>query len=123
LRIELRTEHGTRHAAEVRAREGTPVFVLDELKIDFGTLRVFVGDREVHLTPTEYRLVTLLIRHAGTVITHAQLLREVWGAPCTTQTSYLRVYMRQLRQKLEQDPARPKRFVNEPGVGYRLRTD
>jgi two-component system, OmpR family, KDP operon response regulator KdpE len=112
-----------RHAAEVGARADVPVFVLDELKVDFGMRRVFVGEREVHLTPTEYRLLTLLIQRAGTVVTHTQLLREVWGAPFTTQTAYLRVYMRQLRQKLEKDPARPKLLVNEPGVGYRLRTD
>jgi two-component system KDP operon response regulator KdpE len=77
----------------------------------------------VHLTPTEYRLLATLIRHAGRVVTHRQLLHEVWGANYGDQTHYLRVYMAQLRHKLEADAARPRLLTTEPGVGYRLRED
>jgi two-component system KDP operon response regulator KdpE len=82
---------------------------------------VFAAGREVHLTPTEYRLFVTLVRNAGRVMTHKQLLEAVWGAAFGTETQYLRVYMGQLRQKLETDAARPKYLVTEPGVGYRLR--
>jgi two-component system, OmpR family, KDP operon response regulator KdpE len=75
----------------------------------------------VHLTPTEYKLLLVLIQHAGKVVTHRQLLKEVWGPPHTDNTQYLRVYMAQLRQKLEPNPARPQYLINEPGVGYRLK--
>jgi two-component system, OmpR family, KDP operon response regulator KdpE len=77
----------------------------------------------VHLTPTEYRLLASLIRHEGKVLTHRQLLEAVWGPNYTDQTHYLRVYMGQLRHKLERDPARPRLLITEPGVGYRLRTE
>jgi two-component system KDP operon response regulator KdpE len=77
----------------------------------------------VHLTPIEYKLLTVMIRHAGKVITHRQLLLEVWGPAYVEEVQYLRVYMTQLRHKLETDPARPKFFLNEPGVGYRLQYD
>jgi two-component system KDP operon response regulator KdpE len=77
----------------------------------------------VHLTPTEYRLLALMIRHAGKVLTHRQLLKEVWGVNFAGQSHYVRVYMAQLRQKLEADPARPRLLVTEPGVGYRLRAE
>jgi two-component system KDP operon response regulator KdpE len=76
---------------------------------------------EIHLTPTEYKLLATLIRHAGRVITHRQLLQEVWGANFVEQTHYLRVYMAQLRHKLEKDPTRPRLLLTEPGIGYRLR--
>ena len=75
---------------------------------------------EIHLTPTEYKLLTTLIRQAGKVITHRQLLHEVWGANYEEQTHYFRVYMAQLRQKLEHDSTRPRLLLTEPGVGYRL---
>jgi two-component system KDP operon response regulator KdpE len=75
----------------------------------------------VHLTPTEYKLLLVLIQHAGKVVTHRQLLKQVWGPPHTDNTQYLRVYMAQLRQKLEPNPARPQYLINEPGVGYRLK--
>jgi two-component system KDP operon response regulator KdpE len=75
------------------------------------------------MTPIEYRLLAVLIKYAGRVITHSQLLKEVWGPPYADQTQYLRVYMAQLRHKLEADPARPRFLMNEPGVGYRLKVD
>ena len=110
-----------RHAA--KTDEGASQFSLAELKVDLVRRRVLLRDVEVHLTPIEYRLLTTLIKHAGRVLTHRQLLREVWGPNASEQTQYLRVYMGQLRHKLESDPSRPRFFVTEPGVGYRLRTN
>ena len=77
----------------------------------------------MHLTPIEYKLLTTLIKHAGRVLTHRQLLREVWGPNSGDQTQYLRVYMGQLRHKLERNPSRPLHLLTEPGVGYRLKFD
>ncbi|RPI34760.1 MAG: DNA-binding response regulator, partial [Nitrospiraceae bacterium] len=85
--------------------------------------QVFLDDREIHLTPIEYRLLSIFIKHAGKVVTHRQLLKEAWGNAYVEQTHYLRIYMAQLRHKLEADPARPRFFINEPGIGYRLRID
>jgi len=98
-----------------------PVFQTGELRVDLVRRRVFRGEEEAHLTPTEYRLLAALIRHAGRVSTHRQLLEEVWGANYAEQSHYLRVYMAQLRHKLERDPTRPRLLTTEPGVGYRLR--
>jgi two-component system KDP operon response regulator KdpE len=112
-----------RHAAAPPGELTDPVFTQGELTVDLARRQVFVGDREVHLTPTEYKLLTLLVRHAGKVITQRQALKEVWGPNYADQTHYLRVYMAQLRHKLERDPARPRLLLTEPGVGYRLKTD
>jgi two-component system KDP operon response regulator KdpE len=78
---------------------------------------------EVHLTPTEYKLLVTLVRHAGKVLTHRQLLKEVWGTNYVNQSHYVRVYLAQLRQKIEADPARPRLLLTEPGVGYRLKDE
>ncbi|HSB82495.1 MAG TPA: response regulator [Candidatus Methylomirabilis sp.] len=91
-----------------------------DLHVDLLKRVVRVGDRTVHLTPIEYRLLTTLIRHAGKVMTHNQLLTQVWGPNQANQAHYLRVYAAQLRRKLEADPARPRYLLTEPGVGYRL---
>jgi two-component system, OmpR family, KDP operon response regulator KdpE len=104
-----------------RGAEGEPVFTVGDLRIDLGRRQVFVAEREVHLTPIEYKLLATLARNAGRVVTHAQLLKEVWGPHHTTQVQYVRVYMTQLRHKLEADPARPRYLTTESGVGYRLR--
>jgi len=112
-----------RHVAVQHAGTEEPVFVLDKLKVDLANRQVFLNDTEIHLTPIEYRLLAILIKHAGKVITHSQLLREVWGVAYADQNHYLRIYMGQLRHKLEADPARPRFFINEPGIGYRLRLD
>ncbi len=93
----------------------------DDLLIDFARRRVTLAGEEVRLTPIEYRLLTALARRPGRVFTHEHLLREVWGPTHTSQRHYLRVYMAQLRQKLELDAARPRYLLTEPGVGYRLR--
>ncbi len=98
-----------------------PVFILDTLRVDLAKRRVFLKESEIHLTPIEYRLLAYLIKNAGKVITHKQLLKEVWGPAYANQAHYVRVYMGMLRHKLEEDPSRPRFFINEPGVGYRLR--
>lgn len=112
-----------RHKALQHSGSEDPVFLLGNLKADLVKRQVFIDNKEIHLTPIEYRLLTVLIRHAGKVLTHKYLLQEVWGASYTAQTHYLRIYMAQLRHKLEGDPARPQFFMNEPGVGYRLNVD
>jgi two-component system KDP operon response regulator KdpE len=98
-----------------------PIFEAGEIRVDLVRRQVFRGAEEAHLTPTEYKLLLTLIRHAGRVVTHRQLLQDVWGANYTEQSHYLRVYMAQLRHKLERDPTRPRLLTTEPGVGYRLR--
>ena len=102
---------------------GEPVFEAGNVKVDLARRQVFKGDEEVHLTPLEYKLLATLVRHAGKVLTHQQLLKEVWGLNAISQTHYLRVYMTQLRHKLEQDPTQPRLLQTEPGVGYRLRSE
>ena len=92
-----------------------------DLLVDLSARTVHRAGAEVHLTPTEYKLLATLIRQAGRVVTHRQLLQEVWGANYVGQTHYLRVYMAQLRHKLEHDPTRPRLLLTEPGIGYRLR--
>jgi two-component system KDP operon response regulator KdpE len=107
----------------VAAPAGTASSVLEVggLRIDLGRREVTVGDREVHLTPIEFRLLALLARNSGRVLTQRQILEEVWGRGHSEQVQYLRVYMAQLRRKIEETPARPQLLVTEPGVGYRLR--
>jgi two-component system, OmpR family, KDP operon response regulator KdpE len=97
------------------------VFQAGEVRVDLLRRQVFLGEDEAHLTPTEYKLLATLIRHVGQVMTHRLLLHEVWGANYADQTHYLRVYMAQLRHKLERDPTRPRLLITEPGVGYRLK--
>lgn len=100
-----------------------PIFEAHGVRVDLALRKVFRDGEEVHLTPTEYNLLAMLIRHAGRVLTHRQLLTEVWGPAYATESQYLRVYMGQLRHKLEANPSRPQLLTNEPGVGYRLRTE
>ena len=112
-----------RHAARVDSDKESSVFTHGALKVDLATRRVFVSDREVHLTPIEYKLLTTLVRHAGKVLTHRQLLKEVWGPDQVQETHYLRVFMATLRRKLEADPAQPQFLLTEQSVGYRLASD
>ncbi len=109
-----------RHSAATNAERGEPVFTTGELRVDLLHRQVFVGEHEVHLTPNEFRLLVAMVKHAGMVLTHRQLLHEVWGPGSGNESHYLRVYMNQLRQKLEPDPSRPRYLLTEPGVGYRL---
>jgi two-component system, OmpR family, KDP operon response regulator KdpE len=107
------------------AEEGKPVavFTLGDLKVDFDRRRVFRGQEEIHLTPIEYKLLSVLIKYRGKVVTHSQLLKEVWGPAYTGQNPYLRIFILNLRRKLEEDPTRPYYLITEPGVGYRLRDE
>lgn len=98
------------------------VFRSNDIEVDFNSRQVRVAGRDIHLTPTEYNLLRLLIRHANRVLSHHCLLREIWGNNKKCDTQYLRVYVGQLRRKLEYDPARPRFLHNEPGIGYRFQT-
>ncbi len=109
-----------RRSAPAADQAAGTVFRAGPIEVDLDKRRVQVQGREVHLTPIEYRLPQTLIRHAGKVLTQRQLLSEVWGPNHIEQAQYLRVYMAQLRRKLETEPARPRHLLTEPGVGYRL---
>ncbi|MBS1714080.1 MAG: response regulator [Armatimonadetes bacterium] len=112
-----------RHAARLKGAEPEPLFEAEGLRVDLAARLVFLNGSEVKLTPIEYRLLACLVRNAGMVLTHRHLLTEVWGPAYADELHYLRVYMAQLRHKLERDPARPKLLTTESGVGYRLRVE
>lgn len=112
-----------RHRTRLMGGDGSSIVEVDGLRVDLERRLVTVSGKPVRLTPIEYRLLSMLARHAGRVLTHDVLLREVWGPGYTQQHHYLRVYMAQLRHKLEGEPARPRILITEPGVGYRLRSD
>jgi two-component system KDP operon response regulator KdpE len=112
-----------RHAAQSREAPTAIVRIGEDVEIDLARRLVHVRGAEVHLTPIEYKLLTTLAKHAGMVMTHRQLLEQVWGPGHAHQMQYLRVYMTQLRHKLEQQPARPRYLVTEPGIGYRLKVE
>jgi two-component system KDP operon response regulator KdpE len=112
-----------RHAALPAGAPPDPIFESGGLRVDLAERRVWRQGEEIHLTPTEYKLLATLVRHAGKVLTHRQLLKEVWGTNYQNQSHYVRVYLAQLRQKVEVDPARPRLLLTEPGVGYRLRAE
>ena len=114
MRVALRRQRG-----EGTDEEG--VVELGDLRIDFARRVVSQAGESIRLTPIEFRLLAALARHPGKVLTHEHLLREVWGPGHTSQHHYVRVYMAQLRHKLEPEPARPRYLLTEPGVGYRLR--
>ncbi len=109
-----------RHAAGASRDGDEATYTVADLKVDLLRRKVSVGGKEVHLTPIEFKLLSVLVRYAGKVVTHQQLLREVWGPAHTEQAHYVRVYMAHLRHKLEVEPARPRYLLSEPGVGYRL---
>ena len=109
-----------RHSADAGRPEEEALFTLGYLRVDLAHRRVFLADREVHLTPIEYRLLATLVHHAGNVLTHRQLLSEVWGPSYTEEVHYLRVYMAHLRRKIEADATGPRYLLTESGVGYRL---
>ena len=109
-------------AAERRVTPGDEdaVVVTDDFRVDLSAKRVTGSDGDIRLTPTEWHLVEILIRHPGKLVSQRQLLQEVWGPQYQDETNYLRVYMAQIRRKLEPDPARPRYFITEPGMGYRF---
>ena len=117
IRVALRHTAGASHEGDDAA------FEVGELQVDLLHRRVHLAGTEVRLTPIEYKLLTTLVKHAGKVVTHQQLLREVWGPSHTDQGHYVRVYMAHLRHKIEAEPARPRYLLTEPGVGYRLTID
>lgn len=109
-----------RHAASRARPQADPTIVAGEVTIDLHRRIVTKGGQDVHLTPLEYKLLTTLARHTGMVMTHRQLLREVWGPGHAEESTSLRMFMRQLRQKLEDDPTQPRFLLTETGVGYRF---
>jgi two-component system, OmpR family, KDP operon response regulator KdpE len=108
---------------QARGRAEEPVIRAGHLTIDLAQRRVLAGDDEVRLSPKEYRLLQVLAQHAGNVVTHQHLLKEVWGNAHKEDAHYLRIFIRKLRGKIENDPARPAILTTELGVGYRLRAD
>jgi two-component system KDP operon response regulator KdpE len=119
LLARLRT--ALRHARQATQGTNEPIFTCGDLRVDLAHRQVFVHETEVHLTPIEYKLLLVLIQHAGKVVTGRQLLQQAWGPAYVDEMHYLRVYMGQLRRKLESDPTRPRYLITEPGVGYRLK--
>jgi len=112
-----------RHADQGSSTGGSPIHEFGALRIDLEKREVALEGREVHLTPIEYKLLVLLAKNAGKVLTHRQILKEVWGPAYVSQNHYVRVRMAELRKKIELDPERPKLLVTEPGVGYRFRME
>ena len=110
-----------RHAMRPQEQMQNDVFITGNLKVDLLNRVVSVDEDEIHLTPIQYRLLMVLVKNAGKVLTHQQILNEVWGPSYKENAHYLRIYMSQLRQKLEADPTQPKLLVTESGVGYRLK--
>ena len=111
-----------RHAEQASSEKSTPVIDIGALHLDLDRRQVLVNGREVHLTPIEYKLLVLLAKNAGKVLTHRQILKEVWGPAYAGQSHYVRVRMAELRKKIETDPG-TKLFVTEPGVGYRIKAE
>ncbi len=111
-----------RHASQSNDSENdlTGMFLAEDLKIDFEKRRVFLADEEIHLTPIEYKLMALMAKYAGRVLTHKFLLNEIWGTYTGSDTQSLRVFMANIRRKIEENPAQPKYIFTEVGVGYRL---
>ena len=114
IRVALRHTAGASHESD------ETTFKVGALRVDQLHRRVNVGEKEIRLTPIEYKLLTTLVHHAGKVVTHQQLLREVWGPAHAKETHYLRVYLAQLRRKLEEDPSHPVHLLTEAGMGYRF---
>jgi two-component system KDP operon response regulator KdpE len=110
-----------RSSPDVSTVADTGALTVGDLSVDFDLRRVTVRGVDVFLTPTEYRLLGVMMRSAGRVLSNRQILRQVWGPRHDEQVGYLRIYMKKLRHKIEPEPANPKYLVNEPGVGYRLR--
>jgi two-component system, OmpR family, KDP operon response regulator KdpE len=100
---------------------GEPVFQTGDLRVDLVNRQVFVKEKEIRLTPIEYKLLVEFVRHAGKVLTHQHLLKEVWNTRNDWQTHYVRIFVHQLRQKIEENSARPRYLLSEPGVGYRFK--
>jgi two-component system KDP operon response regulator KdpE len=118
--VSARIRCAFRRVAMLSRNEVADAVRFGDIEVNSETRRVFVTGHEIHLTPNEYKLLLVLLRYAGSVVTHRQLLKEVWGPEHVEEAQYLRVFMRQLRTKLEKDPAHPRHLITEPGIGYRL---
>jgi len=114
-----RVRAALRRSARAGEEQG-PVTRFGDVTVDLANRQVSKAGREIHLTQIEFRLLAVLLRHPGKVLTHRQLLREVWGPAYVERRHYLRIYMGHLRQKLEDDPARPRHLITETGIGYRF---
>lgn len=112
VRVLLRRQH--------KAESNIPNFIFGDIEVDLSSRRVIKANEEIRLSKTEYQLLSILLLNQGRVVTHRQLLKEVWGGQHTEDSHYLRIYMGHLRQKLEDDPAQPKYLLTETGIGYRL---
>jgi two-component system KDP operon response regulator KdpE len=110
-----------RHSSRMEGQDEGSVYESGDLRVDLESRLVHVRSREVSLTPIEFRLLAVMVKNAGKVLTHRHLLREVWGPHSTEDSQYLRVFVHQLRHKIETDPSRPEYIVTETGVGYRLK--
>ncbi len=115
-----RLRAAVRRAEPTGGGEDDVIVETEEFTVDLAAKKVNRGGRDVRLTPTEWHLLEVLVRNSGRLVSQKQLLQEVWGPSYGTETNYLRVYMAQLRRKLEADPSHPKHFVTEPGMGYRF---
>ena len=118
--LSARLRVALRHAARGSGDGGMAVFQSGGLRVELLNRRVWVDGQEIHLTPIQYKLLTVLVRHAGQVVTQQHLLREVWGPNAVGESDYVRIYVHQLRRKLEADPVRPRYLQTESGAGYRL---
>jgi len=114
IKVALRHAHARDAAAD-------PVFRIDDLVVDMASRSVTLAEEEVRLTPIEYKLLTSLIRHAGKVLTHGQLMKEIWGKRAADNNQGLRIHTQHLREKLKDDPLSPRFIITEPGIGYRFR--
>jgi two-component system KDP operon response regulator KdpE len=114
-----RVRAGLRRSA-ASGPEGSAVVATESFTVDLAAKRVLVEGEAVHLTPTEWHVVEVLVRNAGRLVSQRQLLQEVWGPAYEKETNYLRLYLAQIRRKLEPEPSRPRHFITEPGMGYRF---
>lgn len=112
-----------RHSARIGQGSSESAFTTGDLRVDLEARRIVLGQREIKLTPIEFKLLAVLVKHAGKVVTHKQLLTDVWGPRAVNEKQYLRVYMTHLRRKLQRESGEPSVFETEAGVGYRLRWD
>lgn len=119
--LQARIKVALRH--NLKDESKNTVFNSKNLKIDYGKRIVYVNDKEIKFTPTEYSFITLLAKFPGKVVTQNQIMKELWGPNMQEETQYLRIYALQIRRKIEEDPSNPKILITEPGVGYRLVVD
>jgi len=118
--LQARLRVALRHARRMPEQADEPVYAINGLRVDIPNRQVFVNEVEVHLTPTEYKLLVHLVRNAGRVVKHRELLHSVWGPQYGEEINYVRIYVKHLRDKIEPDPANPQYILNEPRIGYRF---